>query len=115
LTRNHREPATSKRQRRWIFMYSYSTWFSFARTAKKPKVFFTVRANGNQLRFKAATASKQNFRFSVYCSFICLLCTYIMFSHLILHLIVQRSKVMFCMFGVICYNFHTHAQLLVSC
>ena len=88
-----------------------SHWFLVARMAKKPEVFFAIRANGNQLRFKAAMASSQEFRFSVYCVFICLLCTYMMFLHLILHLIVKHLTVFnvsmrlnraFSMFAIVC-------------
>jgi len=70
-----------------IHVLTRSTWFSVAHTAKKLEVFFAVRAIGNQLRFNVVMASSQKFHFSVYCLFICLFCTYIMFfaSYFTLH------------------------------
>jgi len=86
----------------------------------KTFAFIVVWANGNQLQFKAATTSSEEFRFSVYCMFTCLLCTYIMFLHLILHLIVKRLTVFnvsmklnaaFCA-TVICYYLPKRNQVL---
>ena len=60
----------------------------------------------------------EQFHFSVYCSFICLWCTYKIFSHFILHLIVEqltifnvsmRLNVTFCMCSRLLQFLHPRA------